>query len=47
MTPSGTPRPTPRATPCELLLASRDEPEAALEELEHEVELDGEVVVPV
>jgi hypothetical protein len=47
MTPSGTPKPTPRATSCELLLAPEDEFEATLEELEHEVELDEEVVVSV
>jgi hypothetical protein len=41
MTPSGTPKPAPIATSCELAEA---EPEAELEELEH-AELDDDVVV--
>ena len=40
MTPSGTPRPTPRATSCELVLVPGDELEAILEELEPVEELD-------
>jgi hypothetical protein len=41
MTPSGTPKPAPIATSCELAEA---EPEVELEELEH-AELDDDVVV--